>query len=73
MIGNSSRIHTKEDHDDTTTSSKPSIVDSILDTERKTVFENKQLIDSNMIIDYNRIYSRDERPRGQWLSNTGRG
>jgi len=65
MIGNSSRIHTKEDHDGTTTSSEPSIIDIILDTEQKTVFENKQPIDSNMIIDYNRIYSRDERPRGQ--------
>jgi cell division control protein 6 len=45
---------------DTTDSREPSIVDSILDGERKTVFENKQLVDSNTIVDHDRIYGRDE-------------
>lgn len=37
-----------------------SIVDDILDGERKTVFENKQLVDSSTIVDHDRIYGRDE-------------
>lgn len=40
--------------------SEPSIVDDIFDGEQKTVFENKQLVDSNTIVDHNRIYGRDE-------------
>ncbi len=45
---------------DSGTSREPSIVDSILDGERTSVFENKQLVDSNTIVDHNRIYGRDE-------------
>jgi cell division control protein 6 len=37
-----------------------SIVDNILDSEQKTVFENKHLVDSNTIVDHDRIYGRDE-------------
>ncbi len=50
------------DGSDNTTAQSPesSIVDDILDGERKTVFENKQLVDSNTIVDHNRIYGRDK-------------
>ncbi|EMA07980.1 Cdc6/Cdc18 family protein [Haloferax denitrificans] len=37
-----------------------SIVDDILDGESKTVFQNKQLVDPNTIVDHDRIYGRDE-------------
>ena len=60
MNGNSSNSHEQEGNDETSTSSESSIVDSILDGERKTVFENKQLVDSNTIVDHNRIYGRDK-------------
>ncbi|APW98324.1 cell division control protein Cdc6 [Halobiforma lacisalsi AJ5] len=49
-----------EDDDGAADSPGSSIVDSILDGERRTVFENKQLVDSNTIVDHNRIYGRDE-------------
>jgi cell division control protein 6 len=45
---------------DTEQSPESSIVDDILDGEQKTVFENKQLVDSNTIVDHNRIYGRDK-------------
>ncbi len=40
--------------------SNQSIVDNIFDGERQTVFADKQLVDSNTIVDHNRIYGRDE-------------
>jgi cell division control protein 6 len=60
MNDDSSNIQDGKDDERTTSSQEPSIVDSILDGEQKTVFENKQLVDSNTIVDHNRIYGRDE-------------
>lgn len=40
--------------------SESSVVDSILDGEAETVFENKDLVDPNTIVDQDRIYGRDE-------------
>ncbi|KKF40160.1 hypothetical protein FK85_23180 [Halorubrum saccharovorum] len=37
-----------------------SVVDSILDGDVQTVFENKDLVDSSTIVDQDRIYGRDE-------------
>jgi len=37
-----------------------SVVDDILDGERKSVFANKHLVDPNTIVDHDRIYGRDE-------------
>jgi cell division control protein 6 len=42
-----------------TSESGSSVVDSILDGESKTVFKNKDLVDSNTIVDQDRIYARD--------------
>jgi cell division control protein 6 len=60
MNGNSSNTQEQGEYDEIPTSSESSIVDSILDGEQQTVFENKQLVDSNTIVDHNRIYGRDE-------------
>jgi len=45
----------------------------------KTVFENKQLVDSNTIVDHNRIYGRDKQLaaearafRDTWTANVPR-
>ena len=60
MNDDSSKTQNGEDDDPTTSSPESSIVDSILDGEQKTVFENKHLVDSNTIVDHDRIYGRDE-------------
>ncbi|TMT86592.1 AAA family ATPase [Haloterrigena sp. H1] len=60
MNHNPSDMQGDGSEDITDQSSESSIVDSILDGERKTVFENKQLVDSNTIVDHNRIYGRDK-------------
>jgi len=60
MKDNSSNVQEGPNNDRTTPSRESSIVDSILDGDRKTVFENKQLVDSNTIVDHDRIYGRDE-------------
>jgi len=60
MADNSSTSSEDKNGDEADTSSEASIVDSILDGEQKTVFENKQLVDSNTIVDHDRIYGRDE-------------
>jgi len=43
-----------------TQESDSSVVDSILDGDVQTVFENKDLVDSSTIVDQDRIYGRDE-------------
>ena len=43
-----------------TQESGSSVVDSILDGDVQTVFENKDLVDSSTIVDQDRIYGRDE-------------
>lgn len=60
MTDNSSNTPHGEDDDGMANSPESSIVDSILDNDQKTVFENKQLVDSNTIVDHDRIYGRDE-------------
>ncbi len=60
MNDNSSTTQEDKTDDEETPSPETSIVDSILDGEQKTVFENKQLVDSNTIVDHDRIYGRDE-------------
>lgn len=37
-----------------------SVVDSILDGDIRTVFKNKDLVDSSTIVDQDRIYGRDD-------------
>jgi len=46
--------------DEASSPSESSVVDSILDGEAETVFENKDLVDPNTIVDQDRIYGRDE-------------
>src|SRR6056297_1484535 len=60
MTDNSSNSQEGDKDDDKTNSPESSIVDSILDGEQKTVFQNKQLVDPNTIVDHNRIYGRDK-------------
>ncbi|WP_117594445.1 Cdc6/Cdc18 family protein [Haloprofundus halophilus] len=43
-----------------TDQSTESVVESILDGKRTTVFKNKQLVDPTTIVDHERIYGRDE-------------
>jgi len=43
-----------------TQESESSVVDSILDGDVQTVFENKDLVDSSTIVDQDRIYGRDD-------------
>ncbi|CCC41149.1 Cdc6/Cdc18 family protein [Haloquadratum walsbyi] len=43
-----------------TQESESSVVDSILDGDAQTVFENKDLVDSSTIVDQDRIYGRNE-------------
>lgn len=45
-----------------------SIVDSILDGEHTTVFQNKQLVDPNTIVDHDRIYGRDDQLAAEALA-----
>jgi len=45
---------------DSTSRSGDSIVDDILGGERQSVFADKNLVDSNTIVDHDRIYGRDE-------------
>lgn len=61
---NGNRSSGRDDNgpDDT---SGPSVVDDILDSERKTVFQNKHLVDPNTIVDHERIYGRDEQLAAQ--------
>jgi len=60
MTDNSSNSQEGDKDDGKTNSPESSIVDSILDGKQKTVFENKHLVDSNTIVDHDRIYGRDE-------------
>lgn len=59
MTNDSEPTQTEAD-DGETSESGSSVVDSILDGESKTVFKNKDLVDSNTIVDQDRIYGRDE-------------
>jgi cell division control protein 6 len=49
-----------ENEKESISGSEDSIVDNILGGERQSVFANKNLVDSNTIVDHNRIYGRDE-------------
>ena len=52
---------TKEKNEpDSASGSEDSIVDDILGGDRRSVFADKSLVDSNTIVDHDRIYGRDE-------------
>jgi len=60
MNDNSSNTQEEKDDDGTSSSQMSSLAEKIRNSEQITVFENKQLVDSNTIVDHDRIYGRDE-------------
>lgn len=60
MKNNDSDLRQPNAESDWTQESESSVVDSILDGDAQTVFENKDLVDSSTIVDQDRIYGRNE-------------
>lgn len=60
MTDEDSEVADSKESGEAPSDSGGSVVDSILDGERKTVFANKKLVDPNTIVNHNRIYGRDE-------------